>query len=141
MRISPLYLICCFFLFSINTLSAADSISVKPGMWETTMTMTSPMFPQPRVETVTECVDKTEFSIDDLMPADQSNCSITESSVNGNTLNWKMQCQMQGGSGEGGGRFISNGDTGSGEMHINMKMQGQSIDMQNSWQGKRIGPC
>ena len=105
------------------------------------MTMTSPMFPQPRVETVTECVDKTEFSVDDLMPADQSECKITESSVDGGTLSWKMKCQMQGGSGEGGGTFVSNGDTGSGEMYMNIKMQGQSIDMKNTWKGKRIGPC
>ena len=141
MRISPLFQICSIFLLSTSLLSAADSIPVKPGMWETTMTMTSPMFPQPRVETVTECVEKTEFSVDDLMPADQSDCTITESSVDGNTLNWKMQCQMQGGSGEGGGTFISNGDTGTGEMYMNMKMQGQSIEMQNSWKGKHIGPC
>ncbi len=139
MRISPLLTIFCLFLS--GTLAAADSIPVKPGMWETTMTMTSPMFPQPRVETTTECVDKSEFSINDLMPADQSECSITESSVDGNTLNWKMQCQMQGGSGEGGGTFVSNGDSGTGEMYMKMTVQGQSMEMQNSWKGKHIGPC
>ena len=141
MRISPLLTACCFFLFLTNTLSAADSIPVKPGMWETTMTMTSPMFPQPLVETTTECVDKSEFSIDDLMPADQSECSIIESSVDGNTLHWKMQCQTQGGSGEGGGTFVSNGDSGTGDMNMKMTGQGQSFEMQNSWKGKHIGPC
>lgn len=141
MRISPLLPIFCMYLFSISTLNAADSIPVKPGMWETTMTMTSPMFPQPRIETATECVDKSEFSISDLMPADQSDCKITESSVDGNSLSWKMQCQMQGGSGEGGGKFNSNGTSGSGEMYMKMTVQGQSFEMQNSWQGKRIGPC
>ena len=141
MRISPLFPTCCIFLFSTSSLSAADSIPVKPGMWETTMTMTSPMFPQPRVETTTECVDKSEFSINELMPADESECTVVESNVDGNTLTWKMQCQMQGGSGEGSGTFVSNGDNGTGEMYMKMTVQGQSFEMQNSWQGKHIGPC
>ena len=141
MRISPLHPICIFVLCSNGALFAADSIPIEPGMWETTMTMTSPMFPQPRVETASECVDQSSFGIEDLMPADQSDCSIVESSVDGNTLSWKMQCQMQGGSGEGGGTFKSDGDKGTGEMYMNMTIQGQSIEMQNTWQGKRTGPC
>lgn len=140
MRISPLLFVCFIYLFSSH-IFAADSIPVEPGMWETTMTMTSPMFPQPRVETTTECVDTSEFSINDLMPADESDCTIVESNVDGNTLSWKMQCQMQGGSGEGSGTFKSNGDNGTGEMYMKMTVQGQSFEMQNSWEGKRTGPC
>ena len=141
MRISSLLLTCIVFTATFNIVSATDSIPVKPGMWEMTTTMTSPMFPQPRTSTATECMDKSEFSITDLMPTDQSECTITESNVSGNTLTWKMQCQMQGGSGEGGGTFESNGNSGSGEMYMNMEVQGQSFNMQNSWQGKHIGPC
>lgn len=141
MRISPLLLTCTVLILTFNIVSAADSIPVKPGMWEMTTTMTSPMFPQPRVSTATECMEKSEFSITDLMPSDQSECTITESNVSGNTLTWKMQCQMQGGSGEGGGTFESNGNSGSGDMYMNMEVQGQSFNMQNSWQGKHIGPC
>ena len=141
MRISPLLLANCIFLLLISPLFAADSIPVKPGMWEMTTTITSPMFPQPRTETATECMDKSTLGIDDLMLAEQSECTITESNVDGNIMTWKIQCQIQGGMGEGGGKFISNGNSGSGDMYIKMNIQGQSFEMQNSWQGKYIGPC
>lgn len=141
MRISPLILIFTVYFSFIHFAFAADSIPVEPGQWQMTTTMTSPMSPQPRVSTATQCMDKDEFSISDLMPKDESECTITEANVSGNTLTWTMQCEMQGGSGTGGGQFTSNGDSGSGEMHMNMQFQGQTFNMTNSWEGHRIGPC
>ena len=141
MRISPLFPVLIILVLFIPVAQAADSISIEKGMWETTVTMTSPMFPQPRVTTETECVDRSEFGIDDFLPSEQSQCSVTESNVSGNTLTWSMQCSVEGMTSSGGGEITSKGDSGSGRMYMNMQMQGQSFDMETIWQGRRVGPC
>jgi hypothetical protein len=123
------------------TTMAADSITIEPGMWEVTTKMTSPMSPQPRVETSKECMKDASISPDDLAPNDGDGCSITESDISGNAMNWSMQCTSPGGVMTGGGNFTSNGDSGHGSMTMNMKIEGQSFDMQMEWQGKRIGSC
>ena len=137
MRISPL----CLFILIPSLTYAADGIPVKPGMWETTVTMSSPMLPQPHVTTKSTCVDRTEFSIDELMPNDNDGCTITESNVNGNTLSWKMECDMQGNKGQGGGEFTSKGNSGTGHMYMNVEAQGQSFSMETTWDGHRTGDC
>ena len=141
MRISPLLPVLIVLLVLTPFALAAGSISIEKGMWETTVTITSPMFPQPRVTTETECVDKSEFGIEDFLPSEQSQCSVTESNVSGNTLTWSMQCSMEGMNSSGGGEITSKGDSGSGRMYMNMEMQGQSFDMETTWQGRRVGPC
>ncbi len=127
---------------SMCTALAAEGIKMEKGMWEMTSTTSAPMFPEPRVATKTECIEKSEFGVSDLIRKQDDQCSITESSVNGNSLSWKMECDMQGGGkGSGGGRFTSNGSSGTGTMHMTMEIQGQTIKMETSWNGKRIGPC
>ena len=142
MRISPLILIIAIYFSFIYFAFAADSISMEPGMWEMTSTTTTSMSPQPQTTTENECIDQSEFSADDLVPDDQDQCTITESNVNGNTLSFSMQCAMQGGgSSTGAGQFTSKGDSGSGSMQMTMEFQGQTFNMQTSWEGKRIGSC
>ena len=129
-------------LFITNSVNAADSISIEPGMWEMTSTMTTPMFPQPRVETVKECMTEEKISPKDLLDAeDTGECQITESNVSGNSMTWAMQCNNPGGTMTGSGNFTSKGDSASGSMNMNMNFEGQSISMEMSWEGKRIGSC
>ena len=141
MRNFRLFILIILCITLMSPTFATDSIQMEPGMWEMTSTVSMPMLPEPRVATKTECVDKSEFSVDDLMKENKGECSITESQVNGNSLTWSMRCEMQGGTGIGGGQFISNGNSGSGNMHMSMEVQGQTFKMETSWQGRRIGPC
>ncbi len=136
-------LILLFSLAFINNIaSAGDSVAIEPGMWEVTTTMTSPMSNQPQVETSQECMEQSEISAEDLTPSEDDSCSTSEVSASGDTLTWSMQCSMQGGSMSGGGTFTSEGDTGHGKMHMDMNIQGgQSMKMEMSWKGKRIGSC
>ena len=141
MRISPLILAFALGFSFTQFAFAADSIPVNPGMWEMTSTSTTSMSPQPRTVTENECVDQTEYNVNDLLP-DDNNCTLTESNVSGNTLTWTMQCSAPDGTtSSGGGEFTSDGDSGSGNMHMTMQYQGQSFDIQTSWKGKRIGSC
>lgn len=136
-----LFLLITLGFTSLNIANAGDSISIEPGMWEVTTTMTSPMSNQPQVETSQECMEDSEISADILTPNDDDNCSTTDVNANGNTLTWSMQCSMQGNVMNGGGSFTSNGDTGHGNMNMNMQVEGQSFNMELSWKGKRIGSC
>ncbi len=140
MRITKLT-IASLLTLSISQLATAEnSISIEPGLWEVTTTMTSPMFPQPRVETQQECMEDSQISPETIAPSD-GECSITDSNVSGSTLNWSMQCNTPGGAMSGQGSFDSNGDSGSGNMQMNMDIQGQSMSMQMEWKGHRIGSC
>jgi len=94
--------------------------------------MTSPMSPQPRVQTQQECIKDSEISPQDLAPSDDGECSTSGTNVSGNT---------RGGTMNGQGSFESNGDSGSGNMKMNMSIEGQSFSMEMVWKGKRIGSC
>ncbi len=48
----------------------ADGIAIEPGMWEMTSTMHMPMLPEPRVTTTTECMEKSELSMDEFADGD-----------------------------------------------------------------------
>lgn len=120
---------------------ASNSVTIEPGLWEVSTTMTSPMFPNPRVQTQQECMKESEISPETLAPSEDGECSIVNSNVSGNTLSWSMQCNTPGGVMQGKGEFESNGDSGSGNMQMNMDIQGQSMSMDMVWEGKRIGSC
>ena len=127
-------------LLSANAM-AGESISIEPGMWEVTTKMTSPMSPQPRVHTNQECMQNAEISPQDLAPEDGGECTITSSEINGNSMNWAMQCNSPGGVTKGSGNFTSNGDSGHGGMKMHMTIEGQDFNMEMAWEGKRIGSC
>ena len=62
----------------------AEGIPVEPGLWKMTSTVTMPMLPQPRVTTMTECMTKSEISMDEVGGGDMDpNCSFEMSQVDG----------------------------------------------------------
>lgn len=127
-------------LFSASAI-ANNTISIEPGMWEMTSKMTSPMSPQPRVQTSKECMTDTEVGPEDLIPDDGGECTITESNVSGNSMTWAVTCNTPGGAMSGSGNFTSKGDSGHGTMKMNMNIEGQSFNMEMNWEGKRTGSC
>lgn len=120
----------------------ADGIPVEPGLWEMTSTMNMPMLPQPRVNTVTECMEKSEISVDDMGGEEMDpECNFETSQVDGNTMKWSVDCPMEGGSSRGEWEAVSGGDTVTGNGVLTVSMPGQTMEMQMSWEGKRIGEC
>jgi hypothetical protein len=52
-----------------------------------------------------------------------------------------MQCNTPGGAMNGQGSFESKGDSDSGNMTMNMNLEGQSFSMEMVWKGHRVGSC
>lgn len=135
-----------FWILGLLAVSAqqalANSIPVEPGLWEMTSTMTMPMMPQPRVTTVTECMEKSELSTDEFHDQGMDpECTFESAQVEGNTMTWSFDCPMEGGTSHGEWEATSSGDTVTGKGMITASFQGQTMEMNMSWEGKRIGDC
>jgi len=123
---------------------AADGISIEPGKWEMTTVMNMPMLREPRVTTVSECMDKDEITPESMMEdMDNSNaeCDMNVEVVEENTMKWTLDCSEKMGNSTGEWTATSYGDTMKGNGAITMNVQGQEIVMTMEWEGKRVGEC
>jgi len=128
-------------VFLAGNLNAAG-VSINPGMWEMTSTMTMSMMPEPQTTTEKECVEEDELSPEDFNMDEDNPCTIKDVNVEGNTARWSISCATGGGPAmDGQWEFTSSGDsiTGSGSMSAEFSGQNMSFDM--TWEGKRIGDC
>ena len=131
-----------FLLLFAASAAWGDGIPVEPGKWEIISTVSMPMLPQPRVNTTTECFEKSEISIDDMGTEGMDpNCKVETSQLDGNTMKWSFDCPMEGGTSHGEWEATSDGDTVTGEGMMTVSMQGQTMEMTMVWSGKRIGAC
>ena len=127
-------------LISISAL--AEGIPVEPGLWKMTSTVNMPMLPQPRVTTVTECMEKSEITMDEVGGEGMDpNCTFDMAQVDGNTMKWSVDCPVEGGTSHGEWQATSGGDTVTGEGSLTMSFQGQTMEMTMAWEVQRIGAC
>ena len=127
-------------LISISAL--AEGIPVEPGLWKMISTVNMPMLPQPRVTTVTECMEKSEITMDEVGGEGMDpNCTFDMAQVDGNTMKWSVDCPVEGGTSHGEWQATSGGDTVTGEGSLTMSFQGQTMEMTMTWEGQRIGAC
>ena len=117
----------------------ADALPVKPGLWETTVTSTN-SFTGTQTQTSQECVTIEEFDPKTLF-RDAEGCEVVNSDVSGNVLTFSMSCNMDGGQGTFAGRYQTEGDTGSGEMNMEMSFGGQTMTMESTMESTRLGDC
>jgi hypothetical protein len=128
-------------VFLAGTASAAG-VSINPGMWEMTSTMTMTIMPAPRSTTVKECIVEDELSPEDLNMDKDSPCNITNVNVEGSTARWSISCSTAGGPVMAGHwEFTSNGDTISGNGTMSGDFAGQKMGFDMTWEGKRVGDC
>lgn len=129
-------------LVLISISAFAEGIPVEPGLWKMTSTVNMPMLPQPRVTTVTECMEKSEITMDEVSGEGMDpNCTFDMAQVDGNTMKWSVDCPVEGGTSHGEWQATSGGDTVTGEGSLTMSMQGQAMEMTMTWEGQRIGAC
>ena len=122
--------------------ASADGVSINPGMWEMTSTMTMSMMPQPRSTTVKECIKDSELSPESFNMEEDNPCNITEMSVDDNTARWSINCPTEGGPVmEGHWEFTSKGDSISGNGTMSAEFSGQTMGFVMTWEGERIGNC
>ena len=140
---------CACLLLPVSTI--AGDLEMNHGKWEFTTTMTMPMFPQPQVTTMTECITEEEARQDPMADlVDGGSCKILNRKMTGNSLNFEMECNEGGMVTRGKGQFTTKGDTASGFIEMTMDipdmpnmpdMPTGPMQMTTSWQGKRIGVC
>mgnify|MGYP001828715631 CR=1 FL=1 len=132
-------------LLSLAAFNAvAEGITIEPGKWEMNTVMNMPMLPQPRVTTVTECMEDEEITPESMLKdMDNSNaeCTMDAQVIEENTMKWTLDCTEEMGSSRGEWQATSYGDTMKGDGAITMQVQGQEIVMTMAWEGKRIGAC
>jgi len=129
-------------LLTVVQTAAAEGIPVQPGLWEMTSTMSMPMLPQPRVTTITECMEKSEISMDEVGTEGMDpNCNFKMEQLDGSTMKWSVDCPVEGGTSHGEWQATSAGDTVAGNGIITVSFQGQTLEMTMSWEGKRVGDC
>lgn len=120
----------------------AAGVSIDPGMWEMTSTMTMTMMPGPRSNTVKECIENDEISPEDFNMDKDNPCNITDMNVEGNTARWSISCAAAGGPVmEGQWEFTSGGDSISGKGSMSTEFSGQKMGFDMTWVGKRLGDC
>ncbi len=120
--------------------AGAAELELNPGLWETTMTRTNPMTGEPTTETNTECVKETSFNPSDMMQ-DAQGCELVKDELNGDTLTYRMECDMQGTRATVDGMFQTDGQTGKGNMDMKMSMGEMDMTMKMDWTAKRVGDC
>lgn len=121
---------------------AEETLKIEPGLWETTTSTESPMFPQPQVRTNESCVtpDQAEFNPQRLVQ-EAKECSITDQSRDGNKINWSMICKTQMGEATATGSAEVNGNRGNGNMVMNMNLGGTPMSLTTTWESRRVGEC
>ena len=88
-----------FVLFAILIITSATAfaskvkpIKVLPGNWHSKVTTMATGLPQPVVKEETQCVDKTEYNPEEMMPA-QEKCAISNVKQKSNYLEYDMTCE------------------------------------------------
>ena len=132
-------LIAALFCLPTMAVSAAE-IELNPGLWESTMTRTHPITGEPTSETTTECVKDKKFDPAAMMEGAEG-CNLIDDNLDGDTLTYRMECNMQGSQSTIDGRFQTDGQTGKGEMDISINASGMQMNMKMNWVSKRVGEC
>jgi hypothetical protein len=111
----------------------AEGLPIRDGLWETTMK--SPMTGE---RTSRECLKDTMLDPQSMLEG-QSECQMTEHTLQGNTLTFTMTCAA--GSGTAHGRMSVDGDRGDGEINMQFNMGDREMSMTMSWDAVRVGDC
>ncbi len=129
-------IVCALALFLSALTQEPD---IKPGLWEFTTVTEMEGVPgmNPPPQTHQQCV-----TMDMLVPesdAASHECEISDMTVEGGTVSWKIVCGGQTGGMEGTGTVTYKGDTMEGTM--DMTITGAGMKVKNTITGKRIGDC
>jgi Protein of unknown function (DUF3617) len=111
-----------------------------PGeMWEITTRMEIAGMPMAMpAHTNKICLGK-QASDDQFVPKNED-CKVTESRRSGNTQRYKMVCTGKNPM-TGEGEITHTRDAYNGRMRLTGKMEGESMDMTQTFSGKKLGDC
>jgi hypothetical protein len=132
-KMQTLLLVAVLVLFASPVVAGPD---VQEGSWEITVVREMNGMAMPP-QKHTQCLKS-----DALVPADPQmpqNCVIKDQRVNGNTVNWSMECSMEGVKTVSTGSIIYEGESFSGTMDV--AISGTDMKVVNTMSGRRLGSC
>jgi len=130
---------CAILLTGALALPCVAAAQGKDDLWEVTSKMEMPGMPMAMpAQTSRVCVAKNGKD-DDYVPR-RENCRVLESKRTGNKLAYRMACTGKDAmSVDGEMTFGSN--SYEGRMKMSGKMEGQQMEMMQTYSGKRVGDC
>jgi len=129
-----------------SSVQAEDKLPFKPGLWEMVMQIDSAAT-GPSSHTTKECIteevmdsEKMAKNMEESMP--NIECEV-DKMVDGASMTITLSCDGDGGkvSGKGDYKTEDDGETMTGEMVMDMQIQGMSMKMSMKADGKRVGDC
>lgn len=122
---------------------SAAPAAMQPGLWEITMKMEMPGMPMAMPpQTVRHCYAKKDLEDNKkaIPQGEDKNCQIKDMKINGTTTTWSMVCTGENAM-TGSGTMTMSATSYSGSVKAKMKQEGQTMEMNQSWTGKRVGDC
>jgi len=117
--------------------AAAPAVNMQDGEWAITMKVEMPGMPAEAMKphTIKTCLTKENYV--PKTDQEQSDCTVENQKVDGNTVNWTVVCKET----TGTGTITYSGDAMEGLMESTTKIEGQEIKTKMAMSGKRLGPC
>lgn len=141
MRSGRAWIVVAIALVASGGVSSAAGLEIEPGEWEFETTTHNSMAPQPTTKTRRQCITESDADPLAAMTAG-SKCTISDRTTSGNTLTWKMSCAGMGGASmQGEGRLTADGGSAEGQMTVRASFGDQTMEMKQTWKGKRLGDC
>jgi hypothetical protein len=123
--------------------AVAEPGNMLPGLWQITTEVEMPGMPMKLPpQTIQHCYTAADLARQQntIPQATDSNCSVTDYRLEGNTATWNITCRgdtpMQ-----GSGTMTTTATSYSGSMQSTMQGPGGSMQMTNHWHAQRIGDC
>ncbi len=120
---------------------AAGPGGMRPGLWETTI-QTNMGGAKPFVTRACVTAKQLEDPKGAVPKMDDAKmkCEQLDYKTSGSTVSWKLRCSGEMAM-EGSGQMTASADSYTGKMDMTMKMQGQSMNMNQTMSGRRLGDC
>ena len=130
-----LAIIAAFIVFPAYASAEARAINMQEGLWEMRFKPSMAGMTMPAISSQ-QCISK-----NDLVPqqnnTDDDECGPLDIQFNDSTVSWTVDC----GQNLGSGKVTYHGNTLTGEMRVSSTVEGMSMEMTSTIEGKRMGDC
>ncbi|MDD2929290.1 MAG: DUF3617 family protein [Sideroxydans sp.] len=130
----------CLLITSLVALYVPLAHAAAGETWEVTSKTEMAGMPYAMPETtMTVCQPKGGAPDPQQMMQDDSNCKVTNVKHSGSKTTWKVRCDGNGQKMSGGGEITHSKNSYQGSMQMSGTADGEKVDMNASYHGKRIG--
>jgi len=127
-------------LVALAGTAQAAGMRVEPGKWEFTTTSRMPMLPSPETSVDTQCVTESEVRPETFL-SDSDGCELKDAASDASSMRWTIECRHPEGRMTGNASMTSTGASVEGTMTMQVDVGGQSTRFEQTWRGRRLGPC